>query len=126
MPVENVTFSNIAIDAEKGFSCSNAKNLAFHDVRINTQKGPALICEKVAVLEIDGIQTLAPHKDAAVVDLKDVSGAYIHGCRTTPGIFLRLQGKSSGDIVLQANEFGQAPSAIKMDDGVPGSALIQK
>jgi len=98
----------------------------FHDVRINTQKGPALFCEKVEGLEIDGIRTLAPHQDSAVVDLKDVTGAYIHACRTTPGVFLRLQGKSSRDIVLQANEFGQAPSAIKIDEGVPASALIQK
>jgi len=114
------------MDAQKGFSCSNAKNLAFHDLRIDTQKGPALLCERVAGLEIDGVQTLVPHQDSAVVDLKDVAGAYIHGCRTTPGIFLRLQGKSSRDIVLQANEFGQAPSAIKIDEGVPDSALIQK
>jgi hypothetical protein len=126
MPVEDVTFSNIAIDAQKGFSCSNAKNLAFHDVRINAQKGPALLCEKVESLEIDGVRTLAPHPDSAVVDLKDVAGAYIRACRTTPGLFLRLQGQRSRDIVLQANEFGQAASAIKIDEEVPASALIQK
>ncbi|MCL5282739.1 MAG: glycoside hydrolase family 28 protein [Planctomycetes bacterium] len=126
MPVEDVTFSNIMIDAQKGFACSNAKNLAFHDVRINTQKGAVLLCEKVAGLEIDGVRTLAPHPDSAVVDLKDAAGAYIHACRTTPGLFLRVQGQNSRDIVLQANEFGQAPSAIKIDDGVSASVLIQR
>jgi len=117
---------NIAIDAQKGFSCSNAKNLAFRNVRIDTQKGPALLCEKVAALEIDGVRTLALHSDSAVVDLKDVAGAYVHACRSTPGLFLRVQGKGSRDIVLQANEFGQAPSAVQIDEGVPASALIQK
>jgi polygalacturonase len=126
MPVEDVTFTNIAIDAEKGFSCSNAKNLAFRAVRINTQKGPALLCEKVAALEIDGLRTLVPHADSAVVDLKDVASAYLHGCRTTSGLFLRVQGRNSRDILLQANEFGQAPSALKVDEGVPASALIQR
>jgi hypothetical protein len=126
MPVENVTFSNITIDAQKGFSCSNAKNLTFHDIRIDAQKGPALLCEKVAGLEIDGVQTLALHEDSAVVELKDVAGAYIHGCRTTPGLFLRLQGQSSRDIVLQANKFGQAAAAIRVDEEVSNSALIQK
>jgi polygalacturonase len=125
MPVENVTFSNISIDAEKGFSCSNAKHLAFHNVRIDTKNGPALLCEKVEALEIDGVQTLAPHKDSAVVDLKDVAGAYIHGCRTIPGVFLRLQGKSSRDIVLQANEFGKAAAAVQRDESVPAAALVQ-
>jgi polygalacturonase len=125
MPIENVTFSNISIDAEKGFSCSNAKHLAFHNVRIDTKNGPALLCEKVEALEIDGLRMLAPHKDSAVVDLKDVAGAYIHGCRTIPGVFLRLQGKSSRDIVLRANEFGKAASAIQRDESVPASALVQ-
>jgi polygalacturonase len=125
MPVDNVTFSNITIDADKGFSCSNAKNLAFHNVRIDTKKGPALLCENLEALEIDGVRTLTPHQDSTVVNLKDVVGAYIHGCRTTPGVFLRLQGKSSRDIVLQANEFGKAASAVKVDEGVPASALTQ-
>ncbi|MCX5643191.1 MAG: glycoside hydrolase family 28 protein [Phycisphaerae bacterium] len=125
MPVENVTFSNIAIDAQTGFSCSNAKLLAFRDVRVDTKKGPALLCEKVESLEIDGLRTLAPHSDSALVDLKDVAGAYIHGCRTTPGVFLQLRGQSSRNIVLQANEFGKAASAVKVDEAVSASALVQ-
>jgi polygalacturonase len=125
MPVENVTFSNLSIDADKGFSCSNAKNLTFRAIRIDTKKGPALLCEKVTALEIDGIRMLVPHKDAAVVDLQDVAGAYLHNCRTTPGVFLQLRGPSSREIVLQANEFGQAASAIKIDEGVSASALVR-
>ncbi len=123
MPVENVTFSNLSIDADKGFSCSNAKNLTFRAVRIDTKKGPALLCEKVTALEIDGIRMLAPHQDAAVVDLKDVAGAYLHGCRTTPGVFLQLRGQSSREIVLQGNESGRA--TVKMDESVPTSALVR-
>ena len=125
MPVENVTFSNLSIDAEAGFSCSNARHLAFRDVRIDTKKGPALLCEKVETLEIDGLRTLTPQNDSALVDLKDVAGAYIHGCRTTPGVFLQLRGQNSRDVVLQANEFGKAASAVKMDEAVPASALVQ-
>jgi polygalacturonase len=126
MPVQDVTFSNLKIDAEKGFSCSNAKNLAFHDVRINTQKGPALLCEKIEGLEIEGFQTLAPHQDAAALDLKDIAGAYLHGCRTTPATFLRLQGAGTRDIVLQANGFGQTVSAVTLSEEVRSSALVQR
>ncbi len=128
MPVEDVTFSNVRIEAEKGLSCSNAKNIAFHDVRINTQKDPALLCEKVEALVLDGLGTLNPHKDSAVVDLKDVSGAYLFGCRATTGtgVFLQLRGGSSRDIVLHANEFGPAATALKMADDFPASALVQR
>jgi len=56
MPVENVTFNNVNIEAEKGFSCKDAKNIAFKDVQINTKKGPALICENTVRLEVEGSQ----------------------------------------------------------------------
>jgi hypothetical protein len=126
MPVENVTFSNLSIDADKGFSCSNAKNLVFRNLRIDTKKGPALLGEKIEGLELAGVRMLAPHPDAAVVDLKDVAGAYLHICRTTPGVFLHLRGQSSRDILLQANGFGTVTSAVKMDEGVSTAALIWK
>ncbi len=127
MPVQDVTFSNITIDAEKGFSCSNAKHLVFRDVRINTSKGPILLCEKVEALEIEGLRTLVPRTDSAVVDLKNVAGAYIRGCRRTPGmgLFLQLRGPNSREIVLQANDFGPTASAVKLDEDVPTTTLIQ-
>lgn len=126
MPIENVTFTNVHIDAEKGFSCTDAKSIAFHNVRINTKKGPALICENVTGLEIEGFQTLAP-RDGAVVDLKNVSDAFIHGCRAAPGtqIFLQVRGEKSRGILLQGNDFRQASAAIKAEDAVPASAVVQ-
>jgi polygalacturonase len=128
MPVEDVTFSNIRIEADKGFTCSNARNVAFRDVRINTKKGPALLCEKVEGLVLAGFETFAPHKDAAVLDLKDVAGAYVFGCRAAPGTetFLQLRGPNSRDIILQANELGKAVAAFKLADDFPASALVQR
>jgi len=127
MPVENVTFSNVSIDAEKGLSCKDARNIAFRDVQINTRKGPALICEDTAGLEIEGCTTLSPHTGDAVVDLKNVSEAFIHGCRAVPGTgtFLQLKGEGSRGILLQGNDFRQASSAFKAEDAVPASAIVQ-
>jgi hypothetical protein len=127
MPIEDVTFTDIQIDAEKGLSCSEAKNIAFRDMRIDTKQGPALICENVAGLEIEGFGTLAPHEDAAVMDLKNVSEAFIHGCRAVPGTgtFLRVQGDMSRDILLQGNSLGKAASPFKLDESVPASAVVQ-
>jgi hypothetical protein len=128
MPVEDVSFSNIAIDSEKGLSCSHAKNIAFHDVRVDTKKGPALLCEKVEGLVLDDFETLTPHKDSAVVDGRDVSDAYVFGCRASAGteVFLRLRGAGSRDIVLQANEFSQTDTAFETDEDFPASALVQR
>lgn len=125
MPVEDVTFTNITVDAEKGFSCSNARNLGFYHVRINTAKGPALLCEQVQALEIEGFRTLTPHADTAVVDLKNVAGAYLRGCHAAPGMgaFLQLQGQNTRDIVLQANALGKA--GVKAAEEVPADAIVR-
>jgi len=127
MPVENVTFSHINIEAEKGFSCKDAKNIAFRDVQINTKKGPALICEDTVRLEVEGFTTLAPHAEDAVVDLKNVADAFIHGCRVIPGTqtFLQLRGEKTRDILLLTNDFRQTPSPLKAEDAVPASAIVQ-
>ncbi|MBN2133886.1 MAG: glycoside hydrolase family 28 protein [Sedimentisphaerales bacterium] len=128
MPVENVTFSHINIDAEKGFSCKDARDISFHDIRIDTQRGPALICENVANLELEGFQTRTPHADAPVVDLRNVSGAYIHGCRAAPGTetFFRLRGEKCRDLFVQANDLRRAASAFSVQEGCPASALVRQ
>jgi hypothetical protein len=128
MPVENITFSNINIDAEQGFSCKDAKNIAFYDVRVNTKKGPALICENVEDLEIEGFRTLAPHADCAVIDLKNVTTAYLRGCRATTGVatFLEVSGPSSRDILLQGNDLRKASVPVKTEEGLPAATVVRE
>jgi len=127
MPVDNVTFSNVAIEAEKGFSCSNAKAVAFRDVRISTKKGPALLGENLQGLEIEGFQTLTPHMDSPVIDLKNVADAFVHGCRATTGTgaFLGLRGEKCRDILLQGNDLRGASSPVNTAEGCPASALVR-
>lgn len=128
MPVDNVTFCNLSIEAEKGFSCSNAKNIAFRNVRINTKKGPALIGENLQDVEIEGFRTLTPHVDCAIIDLKNAAGAYIHGCGTVSGAgtFLGLKGESTRDILMQGNDLRNAASPVKTTEGCPVSAVVQE
>jgi polygalacturonase len=49
MPIEGVTFSNVRIAAEKGFTCTDARNVMFLDVKIDAQKAPALDCAGAVV-----------------------------------------------------------------------------
>ena len=42
MAAENMTFHNVHIQAQTGFTCTSAKDIAFQDVVIDTEKGPAL------------------------------------------------------------------------------------
>ncbi|MGA7236789.1 MAG: glycosyl hydrolase family 28 protein [Bryobacteraceae bacterium] len=38
MPVEDITFSNVHVQAETGLTCTNAKDIFFRDVAIDTEK----------------------------------------------------------------------------------------
>jgi len=42
MPIENVTFSNVQVQAEKGFTCTNAQGVRFLDCRFDVKSGPAM------------------------------------------------------------------------------------
>jgi hypothetical protein len=70
---------------------------------------PAIVCEDVADLELSNVRA-ATHPDApALLRLKDVRRAFIHGCRpTTPtALFARLEGESR-DILLSCNDLRMA------------------
>jgi hypothetical protein len=42
MAAGNITFHNLHIQAQTGFTGTSAKGIAFQDVVIDTEKGPAL------------------------------------------------------------------------------------
>ena len=42
MPAENMTFNNVHIQAQTGFTCTSAKDIAFQDVVVQTAKGPGI------------------------------------------------------------------------------------
>jgi len=124
-PVENVTFTDINIDADTGFQCKDAQGIAFHNVTINTKKGPALVCVNTQDLEIDGFRTAMPHDEAAVIDLTDSRDVYMRGCWVAPGTntFLSLQGAASRSVFLQGNHLEGATSPVITSDEFPASAL---
>ncbi len=67
MPVENVTFTNVHIQAGRGFTCTNARHVVFDDVVIDTAAGPALLLRDASGIETGRLRTLAPHPDTPLV-----------------------------------------------------------
>ncbi len=68
LPIEDISFSHIHIQAAKGFTCTNAKEISFLDVVINTDEGPALILRNATDIDSSRLRTQAPHKDVPLVD----------------------------------------------------------
>ena len=67
MPIENLTFSNVHLDAAAGFTCNNARGIVFLDCVINTASGPALQLKNSSDIDFTRLKTTAPHEGVSVV-----------------------------------------------------------
>ena len=74
-PIEAVSFSEVRVQAGKGFVCERAKDVEFHDVQIDTGQGPALSARDVDGLELKGFKTATPHPGIPPAELKNVREA---------------------------------------------------
>jgi len=128
MYIENVTFNNINIDAEKGFECINVDGLEFHNLTVTVTKGPVLKAENVNNLEIDGVKTLKPNSKSSTVALKNVEGVFIHDANPIPGTteYLNISGPQCKNIVLLGNNFRNIRTAVVINSDVPKGAVTEE
>ena len=126
--MENITLSNINIEAKKGFELRNVKNIKFSDIVVNTENVPALSADNVTNIEISGVGTLAPHKNSPIVTLNNVIDAWIHDANPIKGTnnYLEVSGKKTSGIVVSNNNFINAKKAVTTDKSVPKNSVIEK
>jgi polygalacturonase len=113
-PLEGISFTDVQLDAAKGFTITDAADVSFHQVVINTEKGPAIVADKTRGLELDGVRTTRPHPKTPVVDLLDVRDVFVHGCSASAGTeaFLRVRDQAASEVVLEQNNFPRATEPI--------------
>ncbi|MCH7408081.1 glycoside hydrolase family 28 protein [Belliella sp. DSM 111904] len=105
MPIDNISFSNINMEAKNGFSVHTAKNVEFHDVQISTTTGSSFIFEDVENLIVDNVKTRDPLQNTAVVKLKNVSNALLHNNfqMIASDLFFQIEGERSSKIFMKNN-----------------------
>ncbi len=120
MPVENITFNDINIDAQTGFFIKEARNIELHNVQVNTAAGPSVKAENVKMLTLDGLKTLSPLPGIAVADLMNTQDAFIYNSFPVKGtdVFLKLNGESTKNITLKSNNFGNMKMPVVQDASV--------
>jgi hypothetical protein len=113
-PLEGISFTDVHLDAAKGFTITDAADVSFHQVVVNTEKGPAIVADKTRGLELDGVRTTRPHPRTPVVDLLDVRSVFVHGCSAAAGTeaFLRVREAAVSEVVLEENNFSRATEPI--------------
>ncbi len=120
MPVRDICFSNILIEADKGFDLRNAENITLDNVTV-TCPGPALQAEGVRNLDVQRLTAPRPRVGIPVMQFTDVSDAWVHGCTAAPGtdVFVGLVGEKNRDIVLGENRLTHAKQAQAPVEPVP-------
>ncbi|UKT65399.1 glycoside hydrolase family 28 protein [Pedobacter mucosus] len=114
MPIENITFNDINMNAKTGFTISNADKIEFHNVQVNTEIGPSLTALKVSNLLVDGFKSYKPLANAAVIDLRNTSDAFIYNSFPIAGTttFLKVSGAETKNISLGNNNFRNVKNAV--------------
>lgn len=120
MPIDNITFSNININGKTGFTIKQAKNIEFHNVQITTSKGPSIIAENVNRMEIEGVKTFTPHAGTPVVQLTNVTDAFLYNSFPVFGtdVFLKLIGEKTKGVTLNGNNFRYVKTPVIKDNTV--------
>jgi hypothetical protein len=110
-----------------GFYCRHVHGLTLSHVIVDVAEAdfrPALTCDDVHDLSLDGFQPRAAGEEPLLV-LNNVHGALIRGCVAPMGTgsFLGLQG-GSRDIALEASDLRKARKSVEYDRVTPQSDAI--
>jgi len=111
-----------------GFYCRHVKNLRLHNLDLGfdaDDQRPAVICDDVHDLDVFGLNAQVSPSADAVLRLRQVQGALIHGCRPHDeiGTFLRVEGDQCSHIALAGNDFRRVKQPVDKADDVPDDAL---
>ncbi|MGZ3846071.1 MAG: glycoside hydrolase family 28 protein [Flavisolibacter sp.] len=120
MPVEDVTFSDIQFDGQRGANIKEANGIEFHNVRITTKEGSSVIAENVKGLVLDGVRTLNPIASKPTIDLKNVQEVFVYNAfvdKPTP-VYLHVSGNKTKNVVLKNNNFLYAQKPLVKEEEV--------
>ena len=68
LPIENITFSNVHVEAARGFDCTNAKGISFLDTVIDPAEGSALILRNCSEMDSTRLHSRTLHEGTPLVD----------------------------------------------------------
>lgn len=95
MPIDEISFSNINMMAETGFTAKTASNIRFSDIDFAVQKGASISTENCKNIIINNIRSKAPLKNQAIVEMTNTENAFIDNCFQIAPADLFLKSKNS-------------------------------
>lgn len=109
-PIQRIRLTDCRLKAQTGFKVADASGIEFHNVTVNTDKGPALLTERAQDIDVEGFTTTAPHPEVPVIELRKTARMFVHGCVAAPGTdtFLSPDDASAPQLTLEGNSLSQA------------------
>lgn len=80
MPISNISFTNVNIVAQEGFTGKTATNIRFKDVDFAVKKGASVRFEASQNIILDNVTSSEPLDDQPVIELNKVTNAFITNC----------------------------------------------
>lgn len=92
MPVSEISFANINLEVEDGFTAKTATNIQFNNISITTEKGPSFEFSKCDGVVLNDVRTKAPHEGRAIVEVSESKNILINNCfqKVPADIFLKV------------------------------------
>ena len=102
-PMEGVTLIDVNLTAETGLEMKFTKDIDFHDVEINAQKGPAVSISTSSGVELDNVTTKQPLKDTPVIIVENVKDVVLRDCKAVENTDIFLEKRGDGNEVELIN-----------------------
>lgn len=92
MPVSEISFDDINMEAKEGFAAETAENLQFANIDIAVQKGPALQFVKCKGVVLNDIRSKAPLANQPLITVASCENILVNGCyqKVPADVFLQV------------------------------------
>ena len=113
-----------------GFYVRHADRVRLRDVQCITDQPderPAIVCDDVDDVILDGLDLSAPEGGAPLFDLRNTRRAFLIGmrCPAGPRVFTQVSGEASAGIALSGNSLdADQQAATYVDGATAGSTKI--
>jgi polygalacturonase len=126
MPIENLTFNNINVEAETGFDIKTARNIELHNVEVSVKSGAAFKAQDVEGLVLENVKSRTPLAQTPVVELRNVKNVYLYNNFpiAPTDIFLRVSGNKTEKVVMKNNNFVNVLQPLEKGDGIGENAVV--
>ena len=112
-----------------GFYCRHVNGLRMKDVVLGaaaTEARPAIVCENVTSLDINGLKVSKPASGQPVVSLRQTRDAWLRGCSVPEGTstFLGVSGNGCDRILLSHSDLRGSEKPFETGEDVRSGAVV--